>query len=155
MSRRETRRHAFHLIFQSPFYHNMETLAEAKAWYFESIATGGIPGLEELTRPIGQDAEYLDRAVWGVLDRVEELDRVIENFLRDWDINRINRVDLALMRLSIYEMLCESDVPLGVAVNEAVELAKEYGTDDSPAFVNGLLGSVSREIKQKGRDKIG
>jgi len=155
MSRRDARRHAFHLVFQFPFYHNMELLAEAKAWYFDSLTTGGIPGLEGLTRPTGQDAEYLERAVWGVLDRVEELDRVIENFLRDWDISRINRVDLALMRLSIYEMLCESDVPLGVAVNEAVELAKEYGTDDSPAFVNGLLGSVSREIKQKGRDKIG
>jgi len=157
MSRRDARRHAFNLIFQFPFFQNVgaEALAEARACYFESLDMGDIPDLEKLTRPSKKDADYLDRAVWGVLDKQAELDGVIENFLRDWDINRINKVDLALIRLSIYEMLREPDVPLGVAVNEAVELAKEYGTDESPAFINGVLGSICREIKLKGRDKIG
>jgi len=152
MSRRDARRHAFHLVFQFPFFTstNVESLAESKAWYYDGLEE--LPGLEDATRPAGKDAEYVDRAAWGVLDRLEQIDGVIENFLRGWEVNRINKVDLALMRLSIYEMLCEPDVPLGASVNEAVELAKEYGADESPAFINGVLGNVARHIKENGRE---
>jgi N utilization substance protein B len=153
MSRSTARRHVFHLIFGMPFYgsFDVEKLAKCKAAYYEFLDEGDCEeyGLEKLTRPKKRDAEYVDRAFWGVSERLGELDRVIENFLREWSVDRINKVDLALMRLSIYEMLCEKDVPLGVAVNEAVELAKEYGTDESPAFINGVLGNVAREIKEK------
>ncbi|MCL2218158.1 MAG: transcription antitermination factor NusB [Defluviitaleaceae bacterium] len=143
MSRRDARRHAFRVVFQLPFYPEatVEALAQAKVKYYDSLEAG--------ERPSGRDAEYIDRAVWGVFDRQNELDQVIGNFLREWTIDRLNKVDLALMRLSIYEMLCEPDVPLGAAVNEAVELAKEYGSDESPAFINGVLGNVSREIGSK------
>ena len=138
MTRRDARRHAFNLIFQLPFHSGVtvEKLAELKASYYDDIET----------RPEGKNAEYIDRAVWGVFDRQAELDKVIENFLREWTLDRINKVDLALMRLAVYEMLCEPEVPLGVAVNEAVELAKEYGADESPSFVNGVLGNVARAI---------
>jgi N utilization substance protein B len=150
MSRRAARRHAFNLIFGLPFHPGAgaEVLAEAKALYYESLADEGE------TRPKGKGAAYIDRVAWGVFDRQEQLDGVIVNFLRDWTIDRLSKVDLALLRLSIYEMLCEPDVPLGAAVNEAVELAKEYGTDESPAFINGVLGNVAREIKAKGRDNV-
>jgi len=151
LSRRDARRHAFHLVFQLPFFHvaNVETLANAKAKYYEFLGDTDIEEFDGLNRPSGRDAEYIDRAVWGVFDRQNEIDQVIGNFLREWTVDRINKVDLALMRLSIYEMLCEPDVPLGAAVNEAVELAKEYGADESPAFINGVLGNVSREIGSK------
>jgi len=142
-SRRDARRHAFRLIFQFP-YHNVwdaQALAAATAHYYD--------GLEEGERPRGRNAEYVLRAVTGASDRLAQLDGVIENFLQEWTIERLNRVDLALMRLAIYEMLCEEDVPHGVAVNEAVELAKEYGTDESPAFINGVLGNISREITRE------
>jgi len=149
MTRRDARRHAFNLIFQLPFHigFNTEVLAETKATYFEFLADNDEENLS--ARPTGKYAEYIDRAVWGVFDRQNEIDQVISNFLREWTIDRINKVDLALMRLSVYEMLCEEDVPLGVSVNEAVELAKEYGADESPSFINGVLGNVSREIKAK------
>jgi N utilization substance protein B len=148
MSRRDARRHAFTLVFQLPFHKDVtvESLAEAKKWYYENA---------DVNRPKGKNAEYVDRTVWGVFDRQAQIDGVIENFLRDWDINRISKVDLAIMRLAIYEMLCEPDVPLGAAVNEAVEMAKEFGTDESPAFINGVLGNVSRSIKAQGREAIG
>lgn len=155
MSRRNARRHAFHLIFQLPFhlsFHQQESteiLADSKAKYYDFLGSDSVEAFENLDRPQGRDAAYVDRAVWGVFDRREEIDQVIENFLREWTIDRINKVDLALMRLSIYEMLCEPDVPLGVAVNEVVELAKEYGSDESPSFINGVLGNVSREIGSK------
>ncbi|MCL2286366.1 MAG: transcription antitermination factor NusB [Firmicutes bacterium] len=147
MSRRDARRHAFTLVFQLPFHKDgtVEALAEAKKWYYDDLDS------LDKSRPKGKNAEYVDRVVWGVYDRQAQIDGVIENFLRDWDLDRINKVDLAIMRLSIYEMLCEPDVPLGTAVNEAVEIAKEFGTDDSPSFINGVLGNVSRSIQAQGR----
>jgi N utilization substance protein B len=155
--RKAARRHAFHLIYGLEFSGtaSVEKLAQARAAYYDFLDEGSAEdyGFEKLARPKGKDAEYIDRAFWGVFERVAELDGVIENFLRDWTITRINKVDLALMRLSIYEMLCEKDVPLGAAVNEAVELAKEYGVDESSSFINGVLGNVSREIKAKGREQ--
>jgi len=152
MTRRDARRHAFSLIFQLPFLTEAtaEKLAEAQKWYYDDLEQA-----EETSRPTGKHAEYIHRVVWGVFDRQAQLDGVIENFLRNWDISRISKIDLALMRLSIYEMLCEPDVPLGTAVNEAVEMAKEYGTDDSPSFINGVLGNVARHIQAQGRDSIG
>jgi len=157
MSRHEARKHAFHLIFRMHFAveTTVDELAESKQLYYDFIQSGidEVDGLEKLKRPTGKDAEYVDRVVYGVFDRMYVIDKVISNFLRDWTIDRISSVDLAIMRLAIYEMLREPDVPLPVAVNEAVELAKLYGDDDSPGFIGGLLGRVRDELKAKGRDK--
>jgi len=128
----------------------MENAAESMAWlkalYYDYLDSTPDP------HPTGRDAEYIDRVIWGILEKQAQLDGVIENFLKDWALERLNRIDLALLRLAIYEMLCEPDVPFGVAVNEAVELAKIYGSDESPAFINGVLGNVAREIKGENRD---
>ena len=159
MSRKTARRHAFHLIYQLPFHlaGGAASLAELKANYYDFVSQDlkEIDGFSSLKRPTGRDADYVDKAVWGVFEKQAEIDGVIDRFLKGWTVDRINKVDLALLRLSIYEMLSIDDVPLGVAVNEAVELAKEYGSDDSPSFVNGVLGGVSRAIKTKGRENIG
>jgi len=143
MTRRDARRHAFMLVFQLPFRKefNTETLASAKKHFYEYLAE-----TDENIRLRSKNAAYIDRAVWGVFERQNQIDQVITNFLREWDIDRICKIDLAVMRLAIYEMLCEPDVTPGVAVNEAVEIAKEYGTDDSQAFVNGVLGNISRSL---------
>ena len=159
MSRKTARRHAFHLIYQIPFHlaGGISSLAELKANYYDFVSFGSkeVEGLDVLKRPTGKDAEYVDRAVWGVYENLAEIDGVIGEFLKGWTVERISKIDLALLRLSIFEMLSLDDVPLGVAVNEAVELAKEYGSDDSPAFVNGVLGGVSRAIAAKGRESVG
>ncbi len=141
MSRRDARRHSFVMIYQFPFHFPCDTefLAEAKAFYFDGLKDEAEPS------PGGKDLLYFNRATSGTMDRLVQIDGVIAHFLKDWDIERINRIDLALLRLAIYEILCESDVPLGVAINEAVELAKAYGTDDSPAFINGVLSGISKE----------
>jgi len=139
MSRREARRHAFALLFQMPFHkdYDAETLSEAYSDYFE--------GLEEGERLPDEDKPYLIKLVSGVLDRLPELDALIKKHLRDWRIERLNKVDLAVLRLGAYELLHEPEVPAGAAVNEAVELAKRYGADESYSFVNGVLGRISRE----------
>lgn len=150
MSRKSARRHAFHLIYQIPFNVPLDqnTFAELKAGYYNFVAgdLSDVDGLVGLSVPKGRDARYVDKAVWGVYEKQDELDGVIEKFLIGWTIDRLSRVDLALLRLSIYEMLVLHDVPPGVAVNEAVNLAKEYGTDESPAFINGILGKITKEI---------
>jgi len=144
-NRSDARRHSFSIIFQLPFHQDESNQAENLAWlktlYYDYLVEA----------PHSRDDEYIDRVIWGAYEKQAQLDGVIQNFLKEWTIDRINRVDLALMRVAIYEMLNEHDVPLGVAVNEAVELAKIFGTDDSPAFINGVLGNVSRHIKETGR----
>jgi N utilization substance protein B len=142
MTRKEARRHAFVLVFGFPFQlFDIEGLAEAKLFYYD--------GLEETERPRGKHTKYIDRAVTGTWDRLAQIDGVVMHFLKDWKIERINKIDLALLRLAIYEILCESDVPVGAAINEAVELAKTYGADESPAFVNGVLGGVSKQLQDR------
>ena len=153
MSRSDARRHSFAVIFQFPFHKPMdaENLAWLKALYYDCLDDAKGEDSPIGPRPTGRDAEYADRVIWGTLEKQGQLDGVIENFLKDWELDRLNKIDLALLRLAIYEMLCEPDVPFGVAVNEAVELAKIYGSDESPSFINGVLGNVAREIKGTGR----
>jgi N utilization substance protein B len=143
-NRHEARRHAFRLIFQFPYHSGWgaEELAAATANYYD--------GLEREERPRGRDAAYILRTVTGTLERCAQLDGVISQFLKEWTTERLNRVDLALMRLAIYEMLNEKNVSPAVAINEAVELAKEYGSDESPAFINGVLANVSRALEGGG-----
>ena len=138
MSRRDARKHAFILIFQYPFHQPPapETHAELFGFYQD-----GLPEEESLDKT---DEPYVRRVTEGALARLDELDGVIARYLKDWQIERINRIDLAVLRLGVYELLYEPDIPGGAAINEAVELAKTYGTDESAAFVNGVLGGVIR-----------
>lgn len=95
----------------------------------------------------GEDLLYVGQMLEGVCAHTEELDGYISRFSKDWAIDRIARVDLSILRVAIYEMLYrKEDVPAGAAINEAVELAKRYGGERSFAFVNGILGSVAKEI---------
>ena len=147
------------MVYQIPFHieGGMNRLAELKAHYYDFVSQDLQEnfGPGSLKRPVGKDADYIDKAVWGVFEKQAMLDGVIEKFLKGWTIDRISKIDLALLRLSIYEMINLEDVPLGVAVNEAVILAKEYGSDESPAFINGVLGGVSKAIQAKGRAGVG
>ena len=95
----------------------------------------------------GDDADYIRDALEGTLEHEREIDGAIEPKLVNWSIDRIARVDLAILRLAVYEILYRDDVPDAVAVNEAVELAKTFSTDEAGPFVNGLLGSLLREKK--------
>ena len=95
----------------------------------------------------GDDAGYIRDALEGTLEHEREIDEAIEPKLVNWLIDRIARVDLAILRLAVYEILYRDDVSDAVAVNEAVELAKNFSTDEAGPFVNGLLGSILREKK--------
>ena len=86
--------------------------------------------------------EYCHTALEKTSLQIEEIDAKINEVSEGWKTGRMGKVDLTLIRLAVYEMLYEEDVPAKVAINEAVELAKQYGTDNSPSFVNGVLAKL-------------
>ena len=97
-------------------------------------------------RPSRKQQGYIDTVVAGVAEKEEELNQQIGKFSIGWDVSRISRLTRAVLQLAIYEMLYVDDVPTGVAVSEAVRLAKKYDGDDTGSFVNGILGSFARSL---------
>lgn len=129
MTRRESREQAFALLFEKTF--NDATV--------EELAQGA-----SLARDVSADGFTLQLAQ-GAEQHLDELDARITAYARGWSRERISRVALSVMRLAIYEMLYEPDIPSSVSINEAVELAKKYGGEEDAAFINGILGSISRQ----------
>jgi len=97
-------------------------------------------------RPSRAQMQYIDCVVAGVSNRSEELNSEIQKYAIGWDVSRISRLARTIMQLAIFEILYVDDVPTGVAVSEAVRLAKKYDGDDTGAFVNGILGSFARAL---------
>jgi transcription antitermination protein NusB len=101
--------------------------------------------LEEFWKPLKDDAAtktFAERLVQGVLERKQELDVLIGRYAVNWKVSRMHIVDRNILRLGCYELLCLDDVPAKVTVNEAIELAKDFGDDDAAKFVNGILDKV-------------
>jgi len=105
--------------------------------------------------PNRSDFPFMERLIDGVLQKQKELDLVIEKAAPEWPIDRISPVDRNILRLGLYELLFanRSEVPAKVAINEAIELAKQFGGDNSGRFVNGVLGAVYKEIGEPGKEE--
>ena len=97
-------------------------------------------------RPSKAQITYIDRVVSGVSNRSEELNEIIQKYSIGWDIKRISKLARTILQLAIFEILHMEDVPTGVAISEAVRMAKMYDGDDTGSFVNGILGAFSREL---------
>ena len=107
--------------------------------------------------PNKTDRPFMDTLLSGILGKQPELDLVIEKAAPEWPIDRISPVDRNILRLGLYELLFadRKEVPAKVAINEAIELAKQFGGDNSSRFVNGVLGAVYKEIGEPGKEEIG
>lgn len=129
MTRRQAREQAFILLFEKSF-NNESTVAE----------------LLELAQELGmyEDDDFSNKLIHTTCDNLESIDEYISTNSKGWKINRISKVPLAIIRLALAEILYFDDVPDGVTVNEAVELAKKYSTPEDASFINGLLGTVVR-----------
>ena len=90
------------------------------------------------------EKDYVEHAVESVLSNLDTIDENIEKHTKGWKINRLAKVDLAVLRIAIYEMLYRKDIPIEVCINEAIEICKKYSTDESSRFINGVLGSFVR-----------
>ena len=96
-----------------------------------------------------EDDEYARRVLSGVYDNLEKIDALISESAKGWKLDRISKVSLSVMRLCVYELLYEDQIPANVSLNEAVELAKKFDDDDAPAFVNGVLNTISKKLGTK------
>ena len=146
MTRSNARELAVHLIYSQSFTGDepeQVVSARMEKEYYEKLSAENEVYQE---RPSRGQLAYIDGVVSGVANRVEDLNEQIQKFSIGWDITRISRLTKAIMQLAIYEILYVEDVPTGVAVSEAVRLAKKYDGDDTGAFVNGILGSFARSL---------
>lgn len=133
MSRKTARETAMKIIFEAQFNNDpQDTLT--------------LIGQEDLSTA---DLAYIDQTTQGVLAATDDLDETIGKYSIGWDLDRLSKVDKAILRLAVYEIGL-GQVPGSVAINEAVELAKVYSGDEAAPFINGLLGSYLRDQKPKG-----
>ena len=131
MSRRELREHIFKLLFRIEF-NSLQEMPEQERFYFEDI-----------NETDAGDEAYISSKYQKIVDRLEQIDEQINEKAENWDTVRMGKVDLTILRLAVYEILYDEDIPAGVAINEAVELAKKFGQDASSAFVNGILAKFT------------
>ena len=143
MRRREQREHIFKLLFMTEF-NSEEEMDEQLSLYFDS--------LEELAE---KDQEYMREKYNHVLEHLDEIDTLLNETSKGWKTKRMSRVDLTALRLAVYELKFDKNVPTGVAINEAVELAKNFGGDTSGSFVNGILGKIAKDEDTKVEDTKG
>ena len=148
MTRGNARELAIHLIFGREF--TGETPSEVvrmrlEEGYYEQLAAEYEIYTE---RPTEKQVKYLENIVAGVVEHQDELNEIVGKFSIGWDVKRISRLNRVIMQLAAYEILYVDDVPEGVAVSEAVRLAKKYD-DEMGKFVNGILGSFVRSLKEK------
>lgn len=97
----------------------------------------------------GADKTFLENLTAGVTARREELDAIIGKYAQGWALNRLAKVDLTILRMAVYELMCMPEIPVGATINEAVELAKRFCEDKSSGFINGILGSAARELRSE------
>lgn len=132
MNRYKIREHAFKLLFLAEFYTEADRQDQLEL-YFDR---------EELQEADKTAKDAILEKYQGVMDGKEQIDAQINKVALGWKTDRMGRVDLSILRLAVYEMNYDDSVPSGAAINEAVELGKKYGQDESAAFINGILAKL-------------
>lgn len=144
MKRADARELAVHLIYGRDFTgdepEQVVNLRLQKEYYAKLAAENEV----YTERPSRAQLGYIDNVVSGVANRAEELNAQIQRYSIGWDVSRISRLTRSILQLAIYEILYVEDVPAGVAISEAVRLAKKYDGEDTGSFVNGILGAFNR-----------
>lgn len=143
MSRRHARELALQVLFHVDVGHSDPDTALFQAFARELEEQDGDPLTE-------REAQFARDLVQGTWERKDEIDQVIASHAKDWSVDRMAGVDRNLLRMAIYELMHQGDIPQSVTIDEAVELAKSFSTADSSKFVNGILGSIARGLKQGG-----
>lgn len=131
MTRREIRENVFKMLFRAEF-HEVEEMTEQVS-LFE----------EELSEAKEDELAYMTSKSNEILAKIPEIDKAVNEVSEGWKTTRMGKVDLSIIRLAVYEIKYEEEIPTKVAINEAVELAKKYGTDSSSSFVNGILAKFA------------
>ena len=133
MTRREIRELIFKMVFRVEFHHEEEIPQQLRLF------------MDTLESANDEDRAYIEHKVQDILAHLDEIDEIINSSAQNWKTSRMAKVELTLIRLAVYEIRFEEDIPTGVAINEAVELAKAYAEDGAAPFVNGILNTVAKE----------
>ena len=144
MTRANARELAVHLIYAREFTGEEPEIVIASRLQKEYYALLSEENEVYSDRPSGAQRSYIDAVVSGVANRTEELNALISQYSIGWDVSRISRLARAILQLAIFEIQYVDDVPTGVAINEAVRIAKLYDGEDAGSFINGILGSFAR-----------
>ena len=146
MTRGNARELAVHLIYGRNFTGeepNAVVKTRLEKEYYSKLSTENDVYAD---RPSRVQRAYIDAVTSGVANREDDLNETIQQFSIGWDVKRISRLTRSVMQLAIYEILYVDDVPTGVAISEAVRIAKKYDGDDTGSFVNGILGAFARSL---------
>lgn len=141
-SRRRAREFALQALYRADLAETPE--AESLQALWQAIVEG--EGIDDLDVPEAAEVEFAERLVNGVAGARVEIDELIERYSTNWRIKRMPVVDRNILRLATYELMACNDIPGTVSINEAIELAKTFGTEDSRAFVNGIIDRVARQL---------
>jgi N utilization substance protein B len=139
MTRSQAREHIFKLLYEMQFKQEEYDVEEVVLTYLENFPEENVSD---------NDKTFILSEVKGVQQTKESLDEEIAGAVKGWSLSRISKVDLAILRLAVYEIRCVPEIPSSVSINEAVELAKKYSQSAARSFINGILGSIApREEK--------
>lgn len=146
MTRRELREHCFKLLFCAEFYPEGETKEQIEQYFMEpredDYTAEGAYELIHCPELDVYDSGYVKNKVEKVMAAFPELDQAINEAAEGWNTKRMGKVELTILRLALFEIRYDEEIPDKVAINEAVELAKKFGGDESPSFVNGVLARL-------------
>ncbi len=131
MGRHEQREQVFMLLFQVEF-HEPESIPRQMRLFLENN--------EAVSSQ--KDSDYIEARCRAVWEKIPEIDKLIDDNTSGWDTGRMGKVELSVLRLAVYELRYDDDIPAGVAIDEAVEIAKKYGQDNSGGFVNAILAKI-------------
>ena len=131
MTRSVMREHIFKILFRAEFYDAQEMTQQINYY------------LEEVPKVTEKDVNEITGKVLNIVDKIPEIDEMINSVSKSWPTSRLGKSELTIMRLAVYEIKFDEDIPTNVAINEAVELAKKYGADNAPSFINGVLAQLA------------
>lgn len=132
MSRREMREQIFKLLFRVEF-NSKEEMAQQEAFFFE----------DEENAATEENSAQISEKFNKIIEKIDLIDQALNDKVQGWNTERMGKVDLTILRLAVYEIMYDQEIPTGVAINEAVEIAKKFGQESSPSFVNGVLAKFA------------
>ena len=138
MGRRESREEIFRLLFRIEF-NKKDDMPEQVRLFFDDIDEDDHQKMLK-----EEDRNYITEKYQRIIDHLPEIDKAINEKAEGWNLSRMGKVDLTIIRLAVYEIMFDDDIPTGVAINEAVELAKKFGQEESSGFVNGVLARFAK-----------
>ena len=143
--RTSTRNHTFNIIFQLEFF-KIDEIKEILDKYYETLEYEKELEIKENENflPYKINKKIIEEQIFNLTENIDKIDEIIQENSIGWSIKRLDKVDLAILRLAIFEMLFEEQIPNKVVINEAIELAKEYGNEKSYKFINGVLATVEK-----------